>query len=61
MYAIQCISGRHKGKFLAVVGNKITYTNRGSSNVRKYKTYEDAKRECCVENERIVELNLEYV
>jgi hypothetical protein len=61
MYAIQCISGSNKGKFVAVVGNKTSYTNRRSSKVRIFKTYEDAKRECCIENESVVELNLDYI
>jgi hypothetical protein len=61
MYAIQCISGSNKGKFVAVVGNKTSYTDRRSANVRKFKTYEDAKRECCIENECVIELNIEYI
>jgi hypothetical protein len=50
------IVGKNKGKYVAMPGSRKSYTNKGSVNMRIYRTYEQAEKNRCPENEIVINL-----
>lgn len=55
MFVIMCTSGRYKGYYVALPGSAGSYNGKLEL-ARKFATEEEARKELCPENERIVDV-----